>query len=242
MNQRYTGDGIEGTSRKSAASAKPKAKAAASVRIVDDDDPKAKRARQRQEKRENRAEYQRRLSEQGPITDPRYKKFRKFWYVMIGVAVAYVILSVIFRDTRMVSIVCLVLAYACIIGAIIIDFKLLRPFRKQQEAEAAKPLSKNAQKKLDAERAAREAAEEAARAEKKAKRRAMLPFGGKDKNTQKADEVAELIANEEKAAEDSAEDSLVATARKKSKKDAFTPKGTKAGNQAEDAAGEKDSE
>lgn len=234
MNQRYQGDGIEGTSRKSATSAKPKTKAASTVRIAGkDDDPKAKRARQRAERRKDRDEYNKRLSEQGPIKDPRYKKMRKYWYVIIGVAVAATILSVVFRDTRAISMFFLIFAYACIVAAIFVDFKMLRPYRKQQQAEAARHLSKNEQKKLEKERAERAAAEEAAAAEKKAKRRSMVPFLGKDKNAEKADEVAEAIAAEEAAAAEAVEgDEVKAASKKKSKKDAFTPKGTKAGNQA----------
>ena len=231
MNQRYQGDGIEGTSRKSATSAKPKTKAASTVRIAGkDDDPKAKRARQRSERRQERDEYNKRLAEQGPIKDPRYKKIRKYWYVIIGVAVAATIISVVFRDTRAISMTFLIFAYVCIVGAIILDLKLLRPYRKQQQAEASRKLSKTEQKKLEKERAEREAAEAAAEAEKKAKRRAMIPFVGKGKNAEKADEVAEAIAAEEKAAAEAVEEKPAP--HKKSKKDAYTPKGTKAGNQA----------
>ena len=187
MNQRNTSDKHTGSSRKSSASAKPKAKAAASVH-----QPSAKATRKQQEQkdkdkqREERVAAQKRaavLSAQTKQLD-EYKKWRRIWWIVIVVAIVAVVASWVFswlgREGRLpevlvpattpVSIGGLVIGYAAIIAALVIDFKKIRKFRREQEAKAAK-MSNSQRRKLDAAIAEQEERERAEREEKRNKKK-----------------------------------------------------------------------
>ena len=106
MNERYQSDKRQGTTRKSAASAKPKSKAAASVTYsAPKKDPKTKKAElkaQRKAETDRQREIDRKYST--PDT-ARYRKLRRiFWAAMVG-AIACVAASWMLRayQTRMLA-------------------------------------------------------------------------------------------------------------------------------------------
>ena len=226
MNQRNTSDKHTGSSRKSSASAKPKAKAAASVH-----QPSAKATRKQQEQkdkdkqREERVAAQKRaavLSAQTKQLD-EYKKWRRIWWIVIVVAIVAVVASWVFswlgREGRLpevlvpattpVSIGGLVIGYAAIIAALVIDFKKIRKFRREQEAKAAK-MSNSQRRKLDAaiaEQEERERAEREEKRNKKKRRRADkdAEADGDEKGEKDGDEKGEKDGDE-KGEKDAAEE------------------------------------
>ena len=205
MNQRNISDKHTGSSRKSSASAKPKAKAAASVHQTT---AKAKRKQQEQKdkdkQREERALAQKRaavLSAQTKQLD-EYKKWRRIWWIVIVVAIVAVVVSWIFSwmgregtlpeflasATGAVSIGGLVIGYAAIIAALVIDFKKIRKFRRESEAKAAK-MSNSQRRKLDAAIAEKEERERAEREERRGKRKGRR--AGKDADGDAGQDVAD---------------------------------------------------
>jgi Zn-dependent protease with chaperone function len=116
----------------------------------------------------------------GQPTDPKYRFWRKVWVASLVAAIVAIILSWVLRanfaNGLVASYVFLGLSYAFIFVALFVDFRKVRPFRRAQEREAAKPLSKNQQRKLEKEEqlaaAARKAEEERVKAERQEKRTA----------------------------------------------------------------------
>ena len=199
MNERYQNEDREGQTRKSAASAKPKRKAGETVVVKDA--PKTD-AEKRKEASAKRKQEQKRISAAGNPTSPEYKKFRKIWWILLGVAVGMTALSWVFQvwlpDVKNISYVVLALAYTGIIGAFYVDYKYVRPIRTAHQNKAAKPLSKNKQRQLD-KKMAEEAAAKAAGKEAK-KQGGGIASRFSMKNKRKADEVGALIEEETKAA------------------------------------------
>ena len=158
MNERYQTDKHQGTTRKSAASAKPKSKAAASVTYSSPKkDPKARKAElkaQRKADSERQREIDRKYSK--PDTE-RYKKLRRlFWAAMIG-AIVCVAASWLLRPVEpgWLAITALVIAYVLIIIAFYIDFSKIR---KERRAYQTRMLAKEVEEQKEqqkAERAAR---------------------------------------------------------------------------------------
>ncbi len=160
MNERYQSDKRQGTTRKSAASAKPKSKAAASVTYsAPKKDPKAKKAElkaQRKAETDRQREIDRKYST--PDT-ARYRKLRRiFWAAMVG-AIACVAASWMLRAVQpeWLAMAALICGYVLIIFAFYID---LSKVRKERRAYQTRMLAKEVE-----EQKQREKAERAARAQ-----------------------------------------------------------------------------
>lgn len=186
MNERYQTDKHQGTTRKSAASAKPKSKAAASVTYSSPKkDPKAKKAElkaQRRAESEKQREIDRKYST--PDTE-RYKKLRRiFWATMVG-AIVCVVASWLLRGVQpeWLAMAALILAYVLIIFAFYID---LSKVRKERRAYQARMMAKEA-----AELKEREKAERAARAAQPKKKGAANAKAAASKEQAASDEASE---------------------------------------------------
>lgn len=158
MNERYTSEERHGVSRKSAASAKPKTRAAATVYIKPTEKtPKekkaARRAAQAREEEKQRKYYK-------PNT-PRYRQLRRIWWGLIVGAVAATVLSFLLRGiaANVVTYVLIGIAYACIIGAFVLDITKVRKERQryQEEMESKSKEIRAAQKRERAEKRAQKA-------------------------------------------------------------------------------------
>lgn len=158
MNERYQSDKRQGTTRKSAASAKPKSKAAASVTYsAPKKDPKAKKAElkaQRKAASERQREIDAKYSK--PDTE-RYKKLRRiFWASMIA-AVVCVAASWLLRTVQpeWLAMGALILGYVFIIFAFYIDFSKVRKERSAYQTRMLALEIEEQKQKEKAERAAR---------------------------------------------------------------------------------------
>ena len=185
MNERYqnTDDKKMGKTRKSAASAKPATKAASSVHI-EKKAPKPKgrfaRAQQRaqtptgKQRGSNDTYYQ-------PNT-PEFKKWRRIWWALIIVALAFTSLSFFLTggfESKSPMYVCLGIGYAALIAAIVIDVTKVRKIRRGAATVQSGSKSKAATAQRKAEKAKRAEEEklaaehqkekEAARTEKKSR-------------------------------------------------------------------------
>ena len=156
QNERYTVERegrSQGSVKPRTASAKPASKAGASVRTTSK--PKPKNAKQRamaemnmskEEKKAARAKE--REAENVAYTaidiltrkDARYKKLRRIWWVLLVVAVIFTVLSWATVSIEMplaVNIVSLILAYAAIISALVMDFTVVRKCRNKHRDKVA---------------------------------------------------------------------------------------------------------
>ena len=194
QNERYTVERegrSQGSVKPRTASAKPASKAGASVRTTSK--PKPKNAKQRamaemnmskEEKKAARAKE--REAENVAYTaidiltrkDARYKKLRRIWWVLLVVAVIFTVLSwatVIIEMPLAVNIVSLILAYAAIISALVMDFTVVRKCRNKHRDKVASMTRKQqerivyeAQVEAGAKAAAKAARKEAKKAGKSA--------------------------------------------------------------------------
>lgn len=156
QNERYTVERegrSQGGSKPRAASAKPASKAAASVRTTSK--PKPKNAKQRamaemnmskEEKRAIRAKE--READNIAYTavdiltrkDEKYKKLRRTWWVLLVLAVVFTVLSwatMTMNVPMAVNVAALILAYAAIIGALVMDFTVVRKCRNKHRDKVA---------------------------------------------------------------------------------------------------------
>ena len=156
QNERYTVERegrSQGSVKPRTASAKPASKAGASVRTTSK--PKPKNAKQRamaemnmskEEKKAARAKE--REAENVAYTaidiltrkDARYKKLRRIWWVLLVVAIIFMVLSWATVSIEMplaVNIVSLILAYAAIISALVMDFTVVRKCRNKHRDKVA---------------------------------------------------------------------------------------------------------
>ena len=194
QNERYTVERegrSQGSVKPRTASAKPASKAGASVRTTSK--PKPKNAKQRamaemnmskEEKKAARAKE--REAENVAYTaidiltrkDARYKKLRRIWWVLLVVAVIFTVLSwatMSIEMTLAVNIVSLILAYAAIISALVMDFTVVRKCRNKHRDKVASMTRKQqerivyeAQVEAGAKAAAKAARKEAKKAGKSA--------------------------------------------------------------------------
>ena len=194
QNERYTVERegrSQGSVKPRTASAKPASKAGASVRTTSK--PKPKNAKQRamaemnmskEEKKAARAKE--REAENIAYTaidiltrkDARYKKLRRIWWVLLVVAVIFTVLSWATVSIEMplaVNIVSLILAYAAIISALVMDFTVVRKCRNKHRDKVASMTRKQqerivyeAQVEAGAKAAAKAARKEAKKAGKSA--------------------------------------------------------------------------
>lgn len=134
----------------SAAGARPAREAAGSVRVASNnpktltkEEKAAERARRREREDLRNKGYELLLRK-----DPDYKKADRVWWVLLGVGMTVTIICLALiqlvpgatdfsTDMGVVAAVCLVAAYALIIGAFIYDFTKRRPIRRRVEAKAA---------------------------------------------------------------------------------------------------------
>lgn len=194
QNERYTVERegrSQGSVKPRTASAKPASKAGASVRTTSK--PKPKNAKQRamaemnmskEEKKAARAKE--REAENVAYTaidiltrkDARYKKLRRIWWVLLVVAAIFTVLSWATASIKMplaVNIVSLILAYAAIISALVMDFTVVRKCRNKHRDKVASMTRKQqerivyeAQVEAGAKAAAKAARKEAKKAGKSA--------------------------------------------------------------------------
>ena len=179
MNDRYQTDEHRGQTRKSAATMKPKTKAAATVRVQPTQKTKQQKKAEKKAVRAKQADLDRQYY--NPPT-PQYKRLRKIWWGLLIGAIVLTALSFFGRSflPEMGTYIALGLAYACIIGALYVDFSKIRKVRRAYQEEMASKKTKEmraAEKKQKAaERAAKQEAAEkfeeskAAEAEKPKKR------------------------------------------------------------------------
>ena len=167
QNARYQENGRKGTTRKSASSAKPKSKAGNSVYVSNS---KVKTKEQVKEEKAQRKEQERELRDRMYIAEgaqkmDSYKKWRRVWLVLIilavvGVAASWIssyfmtegaALEQFAAAKEPVMYVGLAVGYICIIAALVIDFKFIRPIRKAGEALSRRESKKERQHREEAE-------------------------------------------------------------------------------------------
>jgi hypothetical protein len=224
-NQRYAGDGPQGQTRKSAASAKPAAPAASSVNVrkkpTTDAEKRAARKRREKEMAKRAEEKKRKQDEkaralavaEGKTPPPEkkkgiggffaspegrynpnpktaeFKKWRKVYWVLMVVGIAVVVISLAYNQinggigSSPVFIFLMVVAYGTIIGALVIDFKKIKPEQRAQRSGASTaktPKQLKHQQDQAAEAARIEAARKAAKSARKSKRRSLVGLGKDD--------------------------------------------------------------
>lgn len=194
-NDRYTADRSDrpaGATRKGASSAKPARAAAASVRIESSKSKMTKRQKAAVEAtmtKEERKEAKAKQREEENLAytatsiltnqDEKYKKLRRIWWALLVVAVVFTILSWVTLSTgvggSVLGIVVLVIAYAGIIGALVMDFTVIRKRRNVSRDKVASMSRRQIERIVDEsydERLAKEAARKAKKEAKKAGRSA----------------------------------------------------------------------
>lgn len=134
MNDRYQTDEHQGQTRKSAAAMKPKSKAATSVHMQSTQKTK------QQKKAEQKAARTKQTSVDRQYYNPptaQYKKLRKIWWGLLIAAIALTALSFAGRPflPEVAVYIALGLAYACIIGALYVDFSRIRKVRRAYQEE-----------------------------------------------------------------------------------------------------------
>ena len=166
MNDRYQTDEHRGQTRKSAASAKPKTKAASSVRMQPTVKTKQQKKAEKRVQRAKQAEIDRQYY--NPPT-AEYKRLRKVWWGLLIGAIVLTALSWVGRSflPEAGTYVSLGLAYACIIGALYVDFSKIRKVRRAYQDEMMSKKSKEMRAAEKQQKAAERAAkkEAAAKAE-----------------------------------------------------------------------------
>lgn len=180
----------KGVARKSAASAKPARAAAQGVRVVSSTGKVKKSAapltkEERKERRRAQREEEDQVASVSNLLmkrEPEYKKNQRIWWVLLGGGFAVVLVSFFLSSAAgdagssydvstplgLASVVTLVVAYAMIIGALIWEFRKMRPLRNAAMIKAKSMSAKKRQavfeeeyeadEKRRAEKAARKAA------------------------------------------------------------------------------------
>lgn len=191
QNERYTVERetrAPGSTRPSAGAAKPASKAAASVRIEQSKGQMTRRQRalaeQTMSKEERKAQRAKERELENAIytattiltnDDPKYKQLRRIWWALLITAVVFVVLSWATLATgiggQALSTVVIVIAYIGIIGALIMDFTVIRKrrnvFRDKVNAMTRKQVDRIIEDSY-LERTAEEAAKKARKEAKKA--------------------------------------------------------------------------
>ncbi|MDO5044163.1 MAG: hypothetical protein Q4E22_02545 [Coriobacteriia bacterium] len=150
LNERYNSDKPKGQTRKSAASAKPKRKAADTVYISDSKKAsggKKKELTKLEKKEQNKLRNERENKIFAAATaltrkQPGYRRYKMIWWIILAFAILATIASWLFqlKQTNFGQapmVVSLVLAYGAIIVALILDFRKVRPVRKEMRQRAA---------------------------------------------------------------------------------------------------------
>ena len=163
MNDRYQTDEHRGQTRKSAASAKPKTKAASSVRMQPTVKTKQQKKAEKRVQRAKQAEIDRQYY--NPPT-AEYKRLRKVWWGLLIGAIVLTALSWVGRSflPEAGTYVSLGLAYACIIGALYVDFSKIRKVRRAYQDEMMSKKTKEMRAAEKQQKAAERAAKKEAAA------------------------------------------------------------------------------
>ena len=206
MNERNQNEERKGHTRKSAASAKPKSSAASTVKIdTGAKTPREKKMERRQKEREAQ-EKDRQLQAKYLTPDtPEYFKWKRLWWIGLGVAVLFVLSSWLLRSVQpeWISLVILLLAYVAIIFAFWVDVskikRITREWRKEQLEKERKANKGKSKKQIEEER-------EAAHEEEVRKAREQLektPMGRwKLKRIEKREEKAKQVEESSKEEND----------------------------------------
>lgn len=236
QNERYTveRDGrAPGSTKPKAGSAKPASKAAASVHIQTSKSSMTKRQKAVAEttmtKEEKKARRAKEREEENMVytaiteltnKDEKYKKLRRIWWALLISAVVFTALSWVTLSTgaggQVLSIVTLVLAYAGIIGALIMDFTVIRKRRNVFRDKVNAMTKKQVERIVEEAFLERTAADEGKKAAKEARK------AGKSKEEQEAARKAaaeEVLASgkAKRAAADAAEEAEDAAKAAKAK-------------------------
>lgn len=193
MNDRYTTDRAGGATRKGSTSMKPASKAAASVRVqskkrsstprrgmaaaLSGDSGKSKE--QRRAERAKQREQEDLLYTASSVLcgkDEKYRRLRRWWWGLLAGAVVFTVLSWAMLSTQVggtvLSVVVLVLAYASIIGALVMDVTVVRKrrnlFRDKVNSMSKKQVERIVEQNY-VERRAKDAGRKARRAARKDK-------------------------------------------------------------------------
>ena len=191
QNERYTVERegrSAGATRPSTGSAKPASKAAASVRVQPTKTKQTPRqkamAQNTMSKEERKAQRAKERELENLIysatttltnKDPEYKKLRRIWWILLigavcGTALSWMSLATGFGGEAF-SIVVLVLAYAGIIGALVMDFTVIRKRRNFWRGKVASMTRKQVERLVEesyVEQAAQNAGKKARKEAKKA--------------------------------------------------------------------------
>lgn len=189
-NERYTVEDKKpaGASRRGSTSAKPARNAAASVRVETNKARQTRRQKMvaeqtmsKEERKAVRAKEREKENEYYTATtiltsaDPKYKKLKRIWWGLLIAAVVFTAVSWAMLSTGVggpvLSVVVLVLAYAAIIGALFMDFTVVRKRRNHFRDKVASMSQKQVERIIEndyLERAALDAAKKARKAAKKA--------------------------------------------------------------------------
>ena len=124
---------------------------------------------------------------------PEYKRLRKVWWGLLIAAIVMTVLSFAGRSflPETVTYVTLGLAYACIIGALYVDFSKIRKVRRAYQEEMSKKKSKE-QRALEKQRRAAEreadqrTAEDLEKTKEELKKRRLFGSGFSLKRAEKA--------------------------------------------------------
>ncbi len=145
QNERNTGDGPEGVTRKSASKAKPVRKAASTVYVKSGQksrkELKQEAAAKEQKRKEKAAALQSSPDAQG-VSELReqaklkMRKWRRIWWGALILAIIAIVVSFIsYQTLGSLYYVCLVVSYGSIAVALFIEFGKIRKLKKQVEQE-----------------------------------------------------------------------------------------------------------
>ena len=164
----------QGFSRRSTARAKPARKAAGSVSTkakpkseMTKEERKAERAKRRDDE-DLAYDVKKTLLE----SDEAYRKTQRVWWVLLICGIALTLMSwgvmrymqqnsLQNQNLAIVSIACMVVAYALVIGAFIYDIIKVRPMRKRADEKVSGMTKRRMQRVLDEEEARRQEARKA---------------------------------------------------------------------------------
>lgn len=200
MNERYRPDAErDGRSRKSATSAKPKRKASEGIHVQKTTKTKDEK---RKEASARRKDDRIRVQSSGGPQDPEYKRWRKIWWTLMAVTIAFTFVYMILATNESVPhnipVISLVAAYICLILAVIVEFKFCRPIRKEFERKISN-MTVAQKRKYDEELAAKREADHAQTTGWKGFVNWLADPTGKKRK--KAQEVAAALEEEQEEAE-----------------------------------------
>ena len=156
MNERYADEDRKGHTRKSAASAKPKTSAASTVTLPSTTKtPKEKKMEKKAREREAQQKDREMAVKYSRPDTPEYYKWKRFWWIGLGLAIALVLGSWLLRsvEPQWISLLVLGLAYVATISAFWVDItkikKITRKWQQEQIAKEKKANEKEEKKKSD---------------------------------------------------------------------------------------------